>query len=468
MPGDVVVLDERRRRPGGRAPPRGDRPRGRRGGTDRRERPRREGHRSRSTPTPPLAERTSMVFKGTNVTRGQGRRRRHGDRDGRPRSARSPASSPRTEETDTPLQEELDRLGRTLGLGVLVLAALVVPLLLLRGTDADPGRPDRGLARRRRGPRGTAGRRDADARARRPEDGRRAARSCAGCPAVEALGSVDVICTDKTGTLTRGEMTVQQLWVHDTRRSTDRAPSLPDRRAMELLLRAGALCNDATLEEGDPTEQALVELADRQGHDVDELRAAHTRTDEMPFSSERKWMGTVHDDVGYVKGAPEVVLEHLPIDSDRRRARSSSPTSIADRIARARSTTFADDALRVLAVATREDVTAADDLEAGLVLLGLAGMLDPPREEVADAIAATHRAGIDVKMVTGDNVRTAAAIGRRARPRARGHGGSRDRGDGRRDPPRARRGRRRLRPDLTRPQGPDPAGPPGPGPPSSR
>ncbi|WP_265109862.1 cation-translocating P-type ATPase [Halosolutus halophilus] len=361
----------------------------------------------------PLADRTSMVYKGTNVTRGKGvavvtgtgMETEVGD------IARELAA---TEETRTPLQDELDRLGRTLGLGVLALSALIAPLLLVRGIDpvqaaltavslavaAIPeGLPAVVTLTLALGVREMSAE---NALVRR-------------LPAVEALGAVDVVCTDKTGTLTRGQMTVSKIWTNDAVVGVDAGPDgdgtgdaeqVSDRE--ELLLRIGTLCNDSTLEDGNPTEQALLEAADRRGFDIDALRAENPRTGEVPFSSERKWMGTVHDDVGYVKGAPEVVVENSdriltddgpkPLTDDRR-----------DRI-EAIVREFGDDALRVLAMAYREDPDDADDLADGLTFVGLSGMIDPPREEVADAIAVTTRAGIAVKMVTGDNVRTARAI----------------------------------------------------------
>jgi Ca2+-transporting ATPase len=225
-------------------------------------------------------------------------------------------------------------------------------------------------------------------------------------PAVEALGAVDVICTDKTGTLTEGRMTVSKVWVDDTVVAFDETTdeSLDERVA--LLLRAGALCNDATRDEGDPTEQALVEAAEDHGFEVEAVRERQPRTDEIPFSSETKWMGTVHDDVGYVKGAPDVVLSNASRLLTADGTVDLTPAA-AERV-RERVRTFADDALRVLAIAYADDPA---DIESDLVFVGLVGMIDPPREEVADALAATKQAGIDVKMVTGDNVRTAAAIG---------------------------------------------------------
>ncbi|RLM90508.1 calcium-translocating P-type ATPase, PMCA-type [Haloarcula sp. Atlit-7R] len=363
----------------------------------------------------PLAEREPMVYKGTNVTRGSavavitttGMNTEAGS------IARQLAG---TEETDTPLQTELDALGRTLGIGVIALAALVVPLLVLQGTElvqaaltaislavaaVPEGLPAVVTLTLALGVRKMA---DENALVRR-------------LPAVEALGSVDVICTDKTGTLTEGRMSVSRIWVNSAVVDTDEidGESLPDRVAK--VLRAGTLCSDATLEEGDPTEQAIVIAADKSGINVERLREAYPRTDEIPFSSERKWMGTVHDDTVYVKGAPEVILSKC--------ARVLTDTGPADLTAdsaeqiRGQVRAFADDALRVLAVAysadadvvERDDTTGrADDISDDLIFAGLIGMIDPARGEVADAIAATERAGVGVKMVTGDNVRTAAAI----------------------------------------------------------
>ncbi|QLG48187.1 cation-translocating P-type ATPase [Natrinema halophilum] len=364
----------------------------------------------------PLAERECMVYKGTNVTRGKGVAvvTDTGMETAVGEIARVLAG---TEETETPLQGELDRLGRTLGIGVVVLSLLVGPLLVLRGTGAiqaaltavslavaaiPEGLPavvtlTLALGVRRMSYENALVRR---------------------LPAVEALGAVDVVCTDKTGTLTKGQMTVSRLWVNDTVTHVGVAENEPDRSTVpdpdsvsireELLLRIGVLCNDSTLEDGDPTEQALIEAADRWGLDRESLRDANPRTGEIPFSSERKWMGTVHDDRGYVKGAPEVVLANC----DRILTTDGSAPLTDDRRDRIETVvrTFGDDALRVLAMAYRDEPAGPDDLTGGLTFVGLTGMIDPPRTEVADAIAATTGAGIDVKMVTGDNVQTASAI----------------------------------------------------------
>jgi len=352
----------------------------------------------------PLAERSSMVYKGTNVARGKGRAVVTGT--GMDTEVGSIARElAGTEETETPLQRELDDLGRRLGLGVLALAALVAPLLVLRGTPAIQAALTAVSLAVAAVPEGLPAvvTLTLALGVRRMADENALVRSL---PSVEALGAVDVICTDKTGTLTEGEMTVTRLWVNDVavaigdENSDERA----DDARIERLLRIGAVCNDATEDAGDPTERALVEAAEQRGLDVTRLREEHPRIDEVPFSSERKWMATIHDDGAYIKGAPEVVLSKadriLTVEgpaplTDERRERVE--TAIDE---------FADDALRVLATAYAED----GDPDDGLVFVGLAGMIDPPREEVADAIETTRRAGIDVKMVTGDNVRTAQAI----------------------------------------------------------
>nr|WP_080508834.1 HAD-IC family P-type ATPase [Haloarcula rubripromontorii] len=302
-------------------------------------------------PDTPLAERENMVFKSTNVTRGRGVAvvTATGMDTEVGSIARELAA---TEETRTPLQGELDELGRRLGIGVSVLAALVIPLLLMRDTPlveagltavslavaAIPeGLPAVVTLTLALGVRTMA---DENALVRR-------------LPAVEALGSVDVICTDKTGTLTEGQMTVSRVWVNDSVVELDETGVEPPSDRIDLLLRAGVLCNDATADTGDPTEQALVEAAENHRIDVEALRKEHPRTDEIPFSSEQKWMGTVHGDVGYVKGAPGVVLSkcsRVLTDDGPADLTSEGADRVHDQVR-----TFADDALRVLAVAYTEN-----------------------------------------------------------------------------------------------------------------
>ncbi len=242
--------------------------------------------------------------------------------------------------------------------------------------------------------------------------------------AVETLGSTTFICTDKTGTLTRNEMVVRRMIV-----GTDRADILPDWAIRpveglpypadrELLLTIAASCNDSRFGAdgrliGDPTETALVVAADRLSGD----RVRPTRVYEIPFDSERKRMTTVHElgdaSVAYTKGAPDIVLA---LCTTARLAGRTVPMT-SDLAARLHSMNedLAATGHRTLAFAMRElgtgDPTDEEGLEQELTYVGILGMVDPPRAEVPAAIAACHRAGIHVAMVTGDHALTAAAIG---------------------------------------------------------
>ncbi|GHD52399.1 carbonate dehydratase [Thalassobaculum fulvum] len=258
-------------------------------------------------------------------------------------------------------------------------------------------------------------------------------------PAVETLGSVSVICSDKTGTLTRNEMTVSavETALTDFRVESDGyrpsgrflvagepvdPPAYP---VLEELALAALLCNDAHLRgtdggwavDGDPMEGALVAFAGKAGHDLTAARAGLARLDEIPFDSRHRYMATLHARPGrapvvYVKGAPERIVEMCtaeatpdgdrPIDLERWHRRTEA---------------LAADGQRVLAVARRamppgtEDIRP-EDVEAGLTLLGLVGLIDPPRPEAIAAVAECRSAGIRVKMITGDHGATAQAIAR--------------------------------------------------------
>jgi P-type Ca2+ transporter type 2C len=249
-------------------------------------------------------------------------------------------------------------------------------------------------------------------------------------PSVETLGCTDVICTDKTGTLTRNEMTVRVLWHAGTRHEVTGdgygagGQVLPEPPEMRAASTAMVLCNDAEVEDGtlvgDPTEGALLVLAHKLGADVRRIRS-RPRLDEMPFDSATKLMATVHADGRgatdvYVKGAPDVVLA--------RATAVAGPGGAVplDRVWRERITGTIDDlgreGLRTLAVATRrlapgsEGNAEASALVEDLVLEALVGIVDPPRPGVGAAVALARRAGIDVKMVTGDHPATASAIAR--------------------------------------------------------
>jgi len=257
-------------------------------------------------------------------------------------------------------------------------------------------------------------------------------------PAVEALGSVTVICSDKTGTLTRNEMTVQRVvcadhvidvggvgYVAVGDFSVDgRVIAADNHAALAMAIRSGVLCNDARLREhdgawhveGDPTEGALLVLGGKAGLHHSAADAAWPRLDSIPFESQHRFMATSHRDDGgepwiLVKGAPEVVLDmcaaQLHCDGER-------PLDVD--YWRRMATDTAAQGLRLLALACKravpgDDQLRFDDMQSGFVMLALVGIIDPPREEARRAVAECHHAGIRVKMITGDHVETARAIG---------------------------------------------------------
>lgn len=243
-------------------------------------------------------------------------------------------------------------------------------------------------------------------------------------PAVETLGSVTTICTDKTGTLTRNEL--RAVEIHAGRRR--QAAGAIDRRAEpeRTLLLALALCNDVAAAEdaagnaagvrGDPTEVALWRLASGFGVDKAAEQRAAPRILELPFDSGRKRMTTLHRRgrgfVAYVKGAPEAVIGRCT-----GMATSAGIVPLDPAAMSASADAMADDGLRVLAVACRAfdtlpDARSEDAIEQRLTLLGLVGLLDPPRDEARAAVATCRAAGITVVMITGDHPLTARAIAR--------------------------------------------------------
>jgi len=227
---------------------------------------------------------------------------------------------------------------------------------------------------------------------------------------VETLGSVTVICSDKTGTLTRNEMTVTDIFANDklikvsgsgyntVGEFTVNGKKISGKK-IEDFLRAGASCNNASLKVGDPTEIALVVVAEKAGVKRDE-----NRVDELPFTSERKYMLTKHRDIVYVKGALEKVLgmcKYVLVDGKRRKLTDREKKRI-----REVNDGMASRALRVLALASGRS-------EKSLSFLGLAGMIDPPRKEVKHAIALARRAGIRPVIITGDQKLTALAVAKK-------------------------------------------------------
>lgn len=253
-------------------------------------------------------------------------------------------------------------------------------------------------------------------------------------PAVETLGCTTVICSDKTGTLTKGEMTVRQLFVSNTMIDVSGTGYAPlgelkgveqGNAGVESLCRCGIACNDAELYEnegkwlikGDPTEAALLVAAAKCGLDIHAIRQTAERIAELPFSSERKMMTTIHAVAGgntraYIKGAPEVVLKRcsMIVDGITVREITESDRTAVSRI----NDEMAKNALRVLALSYK-DVSNTDEyeehtIENDMVFVGLAGMMDPPREEVIEATRICRQIHIKPVMITGDHKLTAVAV----------------------------------------------------------
>ncbi|MBI1969400.1 calcium-translocating P-type ATPase, SERCA-type, partial [Candidatus Woesearchaeota archaeon] len=245
-------------------------------------------------------------------------------------------------------------------------------------------------------------------------------------PSVETLGCTTVICSDKTGTLTKNEMTVREIFVDGQEIGvTGTGYSIQGHftkktKGLDLLLKIGALNNDAKVEYekeeviGDPTEACLIVAAAKAGMKREMLEKEYPRVDEIPFDSERKRMTTIHDyggrKIAYLKGAPDVVLKLCkyvlingriqPMDEEWKQ------------LILQKNEEFANKALRVLGFAFKElrDEKIEQDIESRMVFVGLQGMIDPPREEVKEAIVKCKTAGIKVVMVTGDFIGTAKAI----------------------------------------------------------
>jgi Ca2+-transporting ATPase len=379
-----------------------------------------------------LGDRSNMVFAGTAVTYGRGRAVVVAT--GMNTEVGRIAEMLQTVETGkTPLQRNLDRVGRVLAQAALGVVAVVVvagvlrdePLLemLLFGIalavaavpEALPAVVTISLAI------GVQRMVKRNALIRR-------------LPAVETLGSTSVICSDKTGTLTRDEMTARQLRTHQRsvsisgsgyeptgELSVDGSTVEPSELEKELLT-AGALVSDAKLIEdeegswelkGDPTEGAIVVAASKAGLSKSDLEERFPRVGEIPFTSESKRMTTLHtvgdERVAYAKGAPEVILASCSrqmTNEGEVELDESDRAAIVEEVQ-----SMAEGALRVLGVAKKTGATL-EDAEQQMTFLGLVGMIDPPREEARPAVERCNRAGIRVVMITGDHPLTAKAIAR--------------------------------------------------------
>ncbi len=382
----------------------------------------------------PVADRTNMAHAGTAAVHGRARAvvvaTAHETEFGRIAELLASQKADRT-----PLQRDLDHLGRILGIGSLVLAGLVALLGIVKGfpvlemfiwgvslavavvPEALPAVVTISLA----------------LAVKRLVDKKSLVRRL---PAVETLGSTNVICSDKTGTLTTGQMTVRRLVLADgvyevsgvglettgefRRLGTTEVVDVRSDGAVRLLLTGGVLCNDAEVRSGemrgDPVEGALVVAARKAGLDDEAERRSHPRTGEVAFSSERKRMATIHGSgaarVAYVKGAPETILS---LSTHVRDGAAVRPLDEATRrLLEERVSEMNEVALRGLAVALREvgEVGPADGLERDLVWLGCFGLIDPPRPEARAAVETARQAGIETVMITGDHLVTAQAVAR--------------------------------------------------------
>jgi len=381
----------------------------------------------------PLGDRSNMVFGGTVATYGRGRAVVVGTGMDT-QFGRIAQMLQSVESGKTPLQRNLDKVGRVLALAAVVVVAAIVGAGMLRGQpllemlifgialavavvpEALPAVVTISLAM------GVQRMAKRNALVRR-------------LPAVETLGSTSVICSDKTGTLTKDEMTVRKLYTPERSLAVSGSGYEPegefslegstvDPSAQETeLLRAAALVSDAHLVrddaqgawhiKGDPTEGAMIVAAAKAGLQKDELDLQFPRIGEIPFTSETKRMTTLHStasgQVAYAKGAPETIL-----DSCSRQLTGQGEVGLSDAGRDAILETvqqMAGEALRVLAVATKTDATLGD-AERDMTFLGLLGMSDPPRPEAKAAIERCAQAGIAVVIITGDHPLTAQAVAR--------------------------------------------------------
>ncbi len=378
-----------------------------------------------------IGERKNIVYAGTVATYGRGRALVMST--GMQTEFGKIAKMLQDVETGrTPLQQNLDKVGATLARAAFVVVALIVVLGLLRGQpfiemlifgialavavvpEALPAVVTISLAI------GVQKMVKRNALIRR-------------LPAVETLGSTSVICSDKTGTLTKDEMTVRSLYCAGTmfhvtgagyvpigEFSSNGGASSEATPALQQMLIAATLASDTRLVrlpnggwdiKGDPTEGSLIVAAAKAGVMKEVIDAENPRVDEIPFSSETKRMTTIHEAGGkltaYAKGAPEIILDGCDFLLT---ANGIAPLDASGReLILTQAQILASEALRVLGVASKSDVTL-ENAEHGMTFLGLAGMIDPPRPEAKAAIALCSEAGIHTVMITGDHPVTARAV----------------------------------------------------------
>ncbi|RLE45255.1 ATPase, partial [Candidatus Woesearchaeota archaeon] len=387
----------------------------------------------------PIADRKCMIYAGTTVTHGHGKAvvTETGMETEFGKIAKMIQS---IEIEKTPLEIRLEHIGKWLGFGCLVVCALASVSGILRGYDyldmfiwgislavaAVPealpavvtGALSIGVQRMAKN----------NAIVKR-------------LPAVETLGCTSVICSDKTGTLTKNEMTVKKIYVNRKTISVTGTGYEPKGKFfhkgkrwdpekdphISLLFKIGLLCNDASLRQengiwkvhGDPTEGALVVVAAKAGFDQESIKEKHPRVGEISFDMIRKRMTTIHPksekkQIAYVKGAPELMLNLCTKIYERGRIRKMTPKKKEEILELTKR--MASKALRILAFAYREipvmdkEEYTPENVENNLIFVGLMGMIDPPRKEAISAIRSCTRAGIRPVIVTGDHAITAFAI----------------------------------------------------------
>jgi Ca2+-transporting ATPase len=386
----------------------------------------------------PVGDRKNMVYAGTAATYGRGRALVVAT--GMQTEFGKIAQLLQTVETGkTPLQQNLDKVGTALARAAFVVVAIIVALGLVRGQpfvemlifgialavavvpEALPAVVTISLAI------GVQKMVKRNALIRR-------------LPAVETLGSTSVICSDKTGTLTKDEMTVRKIFAAGQLFSVSGAgyspvgefsvnggTSIAPTTGLQKLLIAATLASDTHLVEchaeiesssewnikGDPTEGALVVAAAKAGLQKESLDSEYPRVQEIPFSSETKRMTTLHQTNGnltaYAKGAPEMILDSCDWQLTADGVKPLDDVGRKQALAMAHE--MAGEALRVLAISSKPGVTL-ETAQTGMTFLGLAGMIDPPRPEAKNAIAICEQAGIRTVMITGDHPVTAQAVAR--------------------------------------------------------
>jgi Ca2+-transporting ATPase len=370
----------------------------------------------------PIGDRKNMTYKGTTVTYGRGTGIVIGT--GMDTQLGKIATMLQEEkEVKTPLQKRLARFGKRLANVILVICAVIFVFGLLRGEppllmlltaislavaaipEALPAVVTISLAI------------GAKKMVRQNALIRK-------LPAVETLGSVTYICSDKTGTLTLNQMTVDEIYLDDkTVKGREIPQFLSQSDHLKTFVRALALSNDATEDKdgnimGDPTERALFKIAQQSGHKKDSLIHDYPRIAEIPFDSERKCMTTIHKKpeggfIAFTKGAVEVIMGNAA-----NMMKQGTPVAIDENDIMAKSEQMSSEGLRVLAFGFRNwdalppDITP-ETIETGMTFLGFTGLLDPPREEVTEAVGLCKTAGIRPVMITGDHPLTAKNIAKR-------------------------------------------------------